>query len=221
MNTEENKTNDYKDPIPQTRNPIITPGDPERWPLLEMSSRSCQIPLTNADEQAIMDMDAILEALNDEAAGLAAVQIGFPHRIFLLRNGTDEEGNTTNNVYINPSIVGKSKATNTTGEACLSLPGMGASIARPKSVTLQYFDLDGNIQTETFTGFWARAVCHEMDHLNGTLISKHFEEQIVKQPRRTSFGMKITPQRQKAIARRRAQKKRARTQKKRARAIGR
>lgn len=203
------------------RNPIITPGDPERWPLLEMPSKACQIPITPADEQAIMDMDAILDALDDEAAGLAAVQIGFPHRIFLLRNGTDEEGNPTNNVYINPTIVSESREVKRGGEACLSLPGMGAAFPRPKSVTISYFDLDGELQEETFTGFWARAVKHEMDHLNGVLITRHLEEQIAKQPRRTSFGMKVTPHRQKVIAKRRAAKKRAHAQRKHARAIGR
>jgi peptide deformylase len=179
----------------QPRNPIITPGDPERFPLLEMASQPCQIPITSADEQAIVDMDTILDVLDDEAAGIAAVQIGFPHRIFLLRNGTDEDGNATNNVYINPTIVSKSRKTKRGGEACLSLPGMSATFSRPKSVTLQFVDLDGEVQTETFDGFWARAVMHEMDHLNGTLITRHLEEQIAKQPRRTSFGMKVTPHR--------------------------
>jgi len=205
----------------ENRNPIITPGDPERWPLLEMASRSCQLPLTPADEQAIMDMDSLLDALDDEAAGLAAVQIGFPHRIFLLRNGTDDEGNASNNVYVNPTVVQKSRAVSKGGEACLSLPGMGASFSRPKSVTLEFFDLDGNMQTETFTGFWARAVMHEMDHLNGILITKHLEEQIANQPRRTSFGMKVTPHRDNVIAARRDKKKRARRAKKHLRAIGR
>jgi len=197
------------------RNPIITPGgDPERWPLLEMASQPCQIPITAADEQAIIDMDAILDALDEEAAGLAAVQIGFPHRIFLLRNGTNEEGNPTNNVYVNPNVVAKSKAITKDGEACLSLPGMGALVPRPKSVTLQYFDLDGNVQEETFTGFWARAVMHEMDHLDGQLISKYIEEQMSKQPSRTKFGMRITPHRTKVIAQRRAKNKCARASRK-------
>ena len=200
---------------------IITPSDPERWPLLEMPSRACEVPITPADEQAIMDMDAILDALGDQAAGLAAVQIGFPHRIFLLRNGQDEEGNVTNNVYINPTIIDQSKATDKSGEGCLSLPGMGANIPRPKSVTLEYFDLDGNLQEETFRGFWARAVMHEMDHLNGILITEHFQKEIAKQPRRTGFGMKLTPHRKKAIAERRSKKRRARAQRKRTRALGR
>jgi peptide deformylase len=207
--------------VKQTRSPIITPGDPERWPLLEMASKPCQIPLTPADEQAIMDMDTLLDALDDEAAGLAAVQIGFPHRIFLLRNGVGEDGKAFNNVYINPRLVAVSKETKVDGEACLSLPGMGARFERPKEVTLEYFDIDHELQTQTFTGFWARAVMHEMDHLNGTLILKHLEKQLAKQPSRTSFGMKRTPHRLKVIAKRRADKKRARKQRKHQRAIGR
>lgn len=199
-------------------NPIITPGDPERWPLLEMPSKPCQIPITPADEQAIMDMDTLLDALGDDAAGLAAVQIGFPHRIFLLRNGT---GDAMNNVYINPQIVAVSKEQKRGGEACLSLPGMGAAFPRPKSVTLRFFDLDGDLQEETFTGFWARAVMHEMDHLNGVLITQHLEKQIAKRGQVTKFGMKVNPHRRNVIAQRRAKKKRARKARKHLRAIGR
>ena len=218
MKDEENVPEAIEQPV---RNPIITPGDQERWPLLEMPSRTCQIPITAADEQAIVDMDTILDALDTDAAGLAAVQIGFPHRIFLLRNGTDEDGGATNNVYINPTILSKSRATTKDGEACLSLPGMGASIPRPKTVSLQYFDLDGNVQEETFNGFWARAVMHEMDHLEGILITKHLEEQMSKQPSRTKFGMQVTPHRTKVIAQRRASNKRARKSRKANRATGR
>ena len=210
------------------RSPIITPGDPERWPLLEMASQTCSLPITHADEQAVIEMDALLEALDEDAAGLAAVQIGVPRRVFLLRNGHDTEGEgenrkeiTWNNVYINPTILNKSRGTTRRSETCLSLPGMEASFHRPKSVTLQYFDLDGEAHQETFKGFWARAVMHEMDHLDGILITRHLEEQIAKQPRRTSFGMKSTPHREKVIATRRARKKRARASKKHARITGR
>jgi peptide deformylase len=193
--------------LPQaSRNPIITPID-ERWPLLEMPSRACQIPLTSADEQAIMDMDTLLDALDDEAAGLAAVQIGFPHRIFLLRNGTDEEGNATNNVYVNPIIVAKSRETSKGGEACLSLPGMRASFPRPKSVKLQFFDLDGNVQEETFTGFWARCVMHEMSHLEGRLITHELEDHLARQPKRNKFGMIVNAATRNRITKRRAKKK--------------
>lgn len=187
------------------RNPIITPGDPERFPLLEMPSQMCSIPVTPADEEAIMRMDEILDILDEEAAGLAAVQIGFPRRIFLLRNSTNSAGEAENNVYINPAIISKSRETKKAPEGCLSLPGMGAVFPRSKSVVLEYMDLAGDIHTETFSGFWARAVQHEIDHLNGVLITRHLEKQATRQS-----GMQNTSQRKKAIAKRRAKKKRAR-----------
>lgn len=199
------------------RNPIITPGDQERWPLLEMSSQLCGIPLTEGDRDAIIEMDDILNTLGDEAAGLAAIQIGYPKRIFLLRNGSDND----NNVYINPSVLAISKEMKLDGEGCLSLPGMGGFFKRPKKVTLQYFDLDGKQQTETFSGFWARAVMHEMDHLDGRLITRHMEEKLSKEPRKTSFGMKITPTKIKQIQDRRDKKKRARKARRHLKSIGR
>jgi peptide deformylase len=208
-------------PTQMVRNPIITPSDPERWPLLEMQSQMCGIPLDAAEQDAVLRMDELLNQLDEEAAGLAAVQIGVPRRIFLLRNGTDAEGKTINNAYINPTLVSVSKETKKDGEACLSLPGFAGRFSRPKVVELEYFDVHGNVQRQTFKGFWARAVMHEMNHLDGVLIIKHFEKEINKQPRRTKFGMRLTPHRVNVIAQRRAVKKRARAAKKHARAIGR
>lgn len=212
------------EPTPQEepkRYPIITPMDPERFPILEMSSQPCSIPISVEDEQAIEFMDSLLNELDEEAAGLAAIQIGYPRAIFLLRNGVGKDGKPENNVYINPTIVSVSKEQKNSGEACLSLPGMGARFKRPKSVTLQYFDLNGQTYTETFTNFWSRAVMHEMDHLNGTLISKHLEQTIAKQPSRTSFGMRVTPQRRNVIEKRRAANKRAKKTRRRMKACGR
>jgi peptide deformylase len=203
------------------RNPIITPADQERWPLLEMESQACSIPISPEDEEAILLMDALLNTLDTEAAGLAAVQVGYPRRIFLLRNSQTIEGKAANTAYINPVILQKSKECKLDNEACLSLPHMAGRFRRPKIVTIEYMDLNGNFQQETFHGFWARAVCHEIDHLNGQLITTHVEQDLAKRPRRTKFGMKITPQRLKTIAERRSKKKRARVAQRHARAIGR
>lgn len=203
------------------QNPIITPADPERWPLLEMESQVCSLPLSETDEEAIALMDALLNGLGDEAAGLAAVQIGYPRRIFLLRNGKNAAGEPENNAYINPVLIYQSKETKNDSEACLSLPHMAGRFHRPKSVTLKYMDISGEFHQQTFTGFWARAVMHEMDHLDGRLIVEHMEREVAKRPQRTKFGMLITPHREKVIAARRAKKRRARMTKRHAKAIGR
>jgi len=187
----------------QVQNPIITFNDQERWPLLEGMSQPCNLPVSDTDAAVIGKMDAVLDVLGDTAAGLAAVQIGYPKRIFLLRE------NGVNRPFINPVVIAQSKEMKKDGEACLSLPGFGAVFKRPKKVTLQYHDLDGTVQTEEFEGFWARCIMHEMDHLNGILLTHHLEEEVSKQQSRTKFGMLLTPHRRKVIADRRAHNKRA------------
>lgn len=192
-------------PQPQTQvaNPIITPQDQERWPLMEVPSQPCSLPVNDTDATVIGQMDSILDILDDQAAGLAAVQVGYPKRIFLLRQ------NKVNRAFINPVVLSKSKESKRDGEACLSLPGMGAVFKRPKRVTLQYHDLDGSTHTEEFTGFWARAVMHEMDHLNGIIIAHHLQDAAGNREVRTPFGMKLTPHSRKVVANRRARNKRA------------
>lgn len=191
------------EPQPEIANPIITPADMERWPLLEAVSQPCSLPVNDTDAAMIGKMDAVLDVLGDTAAGLAAVQIGYPKRIFLLRE------NGVNRAFINPVVVSQSQEMKKDGEACLSLPGFGAVFKRPKRVELQYHELDGTVKREVFEGFWARAICHEMDHLNGVLITHHLEKEVAKQVRQTKFGMKLTPHRCKVIADRRARNKRA------------
>lgn len=180
---------------------IITHNDAERFPILEAQSQECSVPLSEVDLTYIEQMDVKLTELGEGAAGLAAVQIGYPKRIFLLRE------NDENRVFINPVVIGSSTEKRRRPEACLSLPGLVVRTERPKSLVLKYLDLHGQEQKETFEGFWAQAVCHEMDHLNGVLLVKHLQKQYDNEPRRTSFGMRITPQRNKAIARRRAKKR--------------
>ena len=154
-----------------TENLIITPMDQGRWPLMEVESQVCEFPLSETDVNQIAKMDEMLTDLGDEAAGLAAVQIGYPRRIFVLNFGGE------NRVFINPRVLSRSKSTKKQYEACLSLPGLGGTFARSKSVELEYYSMDGEVKTETFKGFWARAVMHEMDHLGGILILNRLQEQ--------------------------------------------
>ncbi len=194
------------EPIAEQTRPsslIITHYDQERWPILEMKASPCSTPISQDDHTAIQHMDEILDELGDEAAGIAAPQIGYPRRIFLLRK------DDRNIVYINPIITEKSENQKRDGEGCLSLPGMGVTVKRYKAITLEYIDINGKFQSEKFTGFWARAVQHEIDHLNGRLLSHHLEEELHKQVRKTSFGMRLTPQKMKQIAQRRAKNRRA------------
>ena len=62
-------------------------------------------------------------------------------------------------------------------EGCLSVPGRRGKVARPETVTVRALDRKGELREYTGTGLLARAFCHEIDHLDGTLyLDKMIEE---------------------------------------------
>lgn len=193
--------------LSQPSNPIITQYDPQRFHLLEMESAFVPLPLSPDDIEVVQNMGIVLDHLGDEALGLAAVQVGIPKRLFLLRF-PDGDIRT----YINPSLVSTSKERVKRNEACLSLPGMVVQTNRPKKLTLRYFDALGTEHTEEFTGIMARAVCHEMDHLNGILIHRYLEDQIAKHVEKQK---RIKAEKQKRKEKRRAKQKKAKRAKRR------
>jgi peptide deformylase len=69
--------------------------------------------------------------------------------------------------YLNPRIVGYSKAKLWDWEGCLSIPGFRGKVPRSKQVTLTALTPDGRKIRKTVKGFEARVVQHEVDHLNG------------------------------------------------------
>ena len=96
-------------------------------------------------------------------AGLSAVQIGYLVRVFVV-------GLEVNEVFVHPSIVSKSSIMKKDWEGCLSCGYSQVRVARSHSITLKYWDQNLNLCKRKFTGFEARVVQHELDHLNGFLI---------------------------------------------------
>ena len=70
-------------------------------------------------------------------------------------------------VFINPEITFFSEDKETKEEGCLSIPGVSERVPRSLSVTIHYFDENWVEKTETYSGFEARAIQHEYDHLMG------------------------------------------------------
>lgn len=99
--------------------------------------------------------------------GLAAPQIGVSLRIFVidLSLGKDPKQLFT---MINPEFVER-EGMQLEEEGCLSVPGFTATVARPKRVVVKGLDREGNEYTIDGTGLLARALQHEMDHLNACL----------------------------------------------------
>lgn len=106
------------------------------------------------------DMKATVRAEN--GAGLAAPQIGLPIRAVVI---DVEEGYFE---LINPQIV-SFKGEQTGPEGCLSVKGKQGTVTRPQKVKAEYRDRYGKKHKLTADGFFARAVCHELDHLDGIL----------------------------------------------------
>jgi peptide deformylase len=100
--------------------------------------------------------------------GLAATQIGEPHRIFLVDIAGEDEPSKLH-VFINPEIV-KTDGEQCAPEGCLSFPGITEEIKRASKVTVRARDKDGQSFELTAEGLLAVAIQHENDHLDGVLM---------------------------------------------------
>ena len=127
-------------------------------PVLRKKSRD----VTVFDErlhQLLDDMYDTMFAAN--GVGLAAVQVGILRRVAVIDVGYERFE------LVNPVIIEKSESIICEAEACLSLPGQCGMVERPKKVTVQAFDRNGNSFTMEGEDLLARAICHELDHLDG------------------------------------------------------
>lgn len=108
------------------------------------------------------------ETEKDGCAGLAANQIGYSHRVIIasLKRAKNKRVWT---IMINPTIIKKSKETHVSIEGCLSLDGR-REVLRHDSILVLYIDENGKAKKETFVGFDACVIQHEIDHLDGKLI---------------------------------------------------
>lgn len=98
-----------------------------------------------------------------DGAGLACVQIGLLKRVFII--DTKETGYYE---FVNPKILFAS-GSQLGKEGCLSVKGKWGKVKRPNTVKIEAFDRKGEKFTLTAHGFFARAICHEYDHLDGIL----------------------------------------------------
>ena len=127
---------------------------------------------TNLD--AVVDdmFDSMYEA---EGIGLAANQVGIDLNLFIIDITHTEESESTH-TFINSSIIETGGDEELFQEGCLSLPGIALDVLRPEKVKLRYQTLDEQWHEDEFEGLLARAIQHEMDHLNGVFIVDRVSE---------------------------------------------
>jgi peptide deformylase len=103
--------------------------------------------------------------------GLAAPQVGSDLRIAVVDISVGEEPGMLK-VLVNPEIV-RREGLETDVEGCLSLPGITDKVDRPTTITVRAQDLTGKPFELEAVDYMARAVCHEVDHLDGILFTDH------------------------------------------------
>jgi peptide deformylase len=121
--------------------------------------------------QLAADMDDTMRALN--GAGIAAPQIGVSVRAVIFevtRNPRYPQAEPVPyTVLLNPVLELLGDERDEAWEGCLSVPGLRGRVARHTNLRYRGFDLDGRPIDRTVTGFHARVVQHEVDHLDGIL----------------------------------------------------
>lgn len=140
---------------------IVQVGDP-------VLRKVCE-PVTRYDASLAALLDDMKETLRAaEGAGLAAPQVGVPVRVVVV---DVEEGYFE---LINPVFVWQ-KGEQVGPEGCLSVRGKAGTVRRPDKVKVVFSDRRGDRYSLVARGFFARAVCHELDHLDGILYTDKAE----------------------------------------------
>lgn len=127
-------------------------------------------PVSDISESTLKILDEMIKVVKmADAAGLAANQIGISR---CLAVAVQENGEFLK--MINPQII-EDNGEEIEEEGCLSVPGSALTIRRASRIVIEYLDPEGKKQTLRASGFTARVLQHEIDHLNGVLIIDRLE----------------------------------------------
>ena len=144
---------------------IRVQGDP-------VLGKACK-PITEVTPKITDLIDDMIETMYEaNGVGLAAPQVGILKRLVVIDVG---EGPI---VMINPTIV-STDGEQTGSEGCLSVPGKAGQVTRPNHVVARFFDEEMNECEVEGTELLARAICHELDHLDGHLYVERVEGELV------------------------------------------
>jgi len=131
----------------------------------------CPEVTTFDEELAKLARDMVQTMYAAPGVGLAAPQVGVEKRLAVVDISVGEEKDGLH-ILVNPRIV-EQLGTESDYEGCLSIPELSEKVVRPMNVTVEARDLEGapfRLEAEDFLG---RAICHEIDHLDGVLFVDH------------------------------------------------
>jgi peptide deformylase len=138
--------------------------------------RKISSPVEKIDDEIRKLIADMFETMYDApGVGLAAVQIGVPKRVVTI-DATRGDEEKMPMVFINPEIVSASGDKDSKEEGCLSIAEFYEEVERPSAVKVRYMDEKGKMKEIEADGLLARALQHEIDHLNGVLFIDHISK---------------------------------------------
>ena len=155
--------------------PIVAYGDP----VLKVRAKQINNDFPNL-KQIINNMWETMH--NANGVGLAAPQIGFSIRVFIIDTSPFADSNTMDEdefnvlksfkkVMINPMLVKETGKEWIFNEGCLSIPEVRSDIIRYNNILIKYYDEDFKLHQNSYDGIIARVIQHEYDHIEGTLFT--------------------------------------------------
>lgn len=157
---------------------ILQVGDPL---LSTISTELTKEEITSQETQDLYQdlVDTCMQE-KDGTAGLSAVQIGIPKRIYVIRRLDLEKDDSVDPIWevmINPDVEVIDDTPSVIWEGCMSV-GVGEDrlfgpVARPRKVKVRYYNLKGERKELVASGYVAHIIQHEQDHLNGVLFLKY------------------------------------------------
>lgn len=141
----------------------IRPCLPWPHPMLRSEARTVEA-VTDGIRAIWTDMVDTMEAM--PGVGLAAVQIGVPLRLAVV-DASETRGQAV--LMANLEVLHASGQMRAHEEASPNLPGVSATISRPRAVTVMFLNQDNVLEERDFVGLWATSVQHQIDHLAGRM----------------------------------------------------
>ena len=128
-------------------------------------------PVAQVDDAVRQLVDELFETMRAaKGVGLAANQIGVARRVAVVDIGEEDPPPL---VLINPVILERSDELETAEEGCLSIPDVFGDVERHARVVVEALDPNGQVVRAEAKGYKARAIQHEIDHLDGILFLDH------------------------------------------------
>ena len=154
------------------------------WPDARLRTPAAPVPEITDDIRAHwQDMIDTMEAM--PGVGLAAVQIGVMLRLAVV-DASEQRGQAVR--MANPEVLHASGQMRSHDEASPNLPGVSATIERPRAVTVRFLNDQGLWEERDFVGLWATSVQHQIDHLNGRMyfdrLSKLKRDMLIRRARK-------------------------------------